>query len=694
MEKLPLPVSVRPHNVGAGWEWGMAMHLVMRVWIGLFSLLGIAAPAFADSFGDWEFSPPEGYEHEVTRNGMTYQGPGGVFLFTESQPASGQPLAKIAPQVVEEATGIAPSDQRFISDFSAEDGLEASAYIATDNQALYIVAVFKRDDTFGAAIFITNQSEIEAEQQALIETIFTPSADAEKKPAATPVVAAWPAPLTSNQATTRPRLSVMQAETMRLDPEHMPIPGEFGCFIIGNPRPMTPTPDVTLTFSPAFSYTITDGKTNGSGRWWMEPDDTFDQVVKLDGTLEHESYIVVSAGQNGQVIRIDNPFVTHEEELLCLQAGPAVEREQQIMARVAMSSGYMACTDRDEKAFQLVFGNGIYSVPEGRGYLETSIESYSGDSWDGVFHFTSGPLSLYGGKLSADASGAVKLELSTEWTTGSIFYSSSETTIHAICTAKLEPRPLPIYGMDPPPPATAPEGGLPEGLYSSFEGRYVYSGTFSNYTYFNILTYVAPGGRQLSDVDLDEIGDLPDCSKSRPDGHAFCGEYRIKGNTIQRRDEGETKDEDWDEAEPFTLTDTGFEIDGITYTRLEPLATDALIGNWVADSFTGSSSGVGATVGQYTDADVYWAFSADNRFEWAESSTTQTLIVPDPFLGGASGGGSSSSQDGGSGSYSFDGLWLTLTFDDGRVKRLSVLGSKNEDGSYSLEIQGNSLKKA
>ncbi len=62
---------------------------------------------------------------------------------------------------------------------------------------------------------------------------------------------------------------------------------------------------------------------------------------------------------------------------------------------------------------------------------------------------------------------------------------------------------------------------------------------------------------------------------------------------------------------------------------------------------------IGGGVGVYTDADVYWKFDADGRFEWAETSTTQTMISPDPIWGGAMGGGSSSSQDGGAGQFSF-----------------------------------------
>ncbi|NJM81507.1 MAG: hypothetical protein HC844_02570 [Tabrizicola sp.] len=561
-------------------------------------------------------------------------------------------------------------------------------YIATDDRAVYTIGVHKRGDRFAAAMFVTNQADHEAEQQALTETVFSPSAEA---PTAPPAVAAnWPAPLTSQVATTRPRLSVLQAETMRLDPEHVPITGDFGCFIVEQPRPMTPTPDVTLTFRPGFTYAITDGKAKGEGRWSLAPNDTFDRVVELDGTLEREGYIVVGARDDGQVIHIDNPFAEDEQELLCLQEGPTLEREIQAMARVAVGQGLMACTDAEGKSYSFVYGNGIYSVPEGKGYVETSLESYSGDTWDGVFRFTSGPLSLYGGKMTGEGDGTLTLELSTEWRTGSLFYSSTETTIHARCRMTVAARPLPIYGLDAPPPVVAPEGGLPEGLYRSFEGTNEFTGTSVNYVFRTFLTYVAPGGRILRDVDLDEIGDLPDCTRSRLDGHAFCGEYRIAGQTIQRRDEGEREDEDWTDAEPFALTETGFEIDGTEYTRLDPLSADLLPGIWVADSFTGSGPGYGGGVGVYTDADVYWSFTEDGRFEWAETATTQTLISPDPILGGVTGGGSSTSQDSGSGTYSVDGLWLVLAFDDGRRRRVTLFPSDSE--TPGVEIAGNSLK--
>lgn len=642
----------------------------------------------ADSFGEWTFPAPDGYEHEVTPFGMTYKGPGGFFLFTASRPAKGQSLASLAPALIEEMTGVPASDQQFLQTLTPEDGGEAAVHVAAGDTAVFMVIVHKRNDRVAAALFGTAQAEVSQEQEALLATLFDPVTPSATRPAA----AVWPKPLPSTTAATRARLTVAQARTMRLDPEHIPIPGDFGCFTVEEPRPMSPEPELTLTFAPNFTYTVTDGRLSGQGRWQMEPNDTFDRVVRLNGTLEDEGYIVVNARDTGQVIHIDNPFTDKKQELICLQSGPTLEREQQLMARAAISQGSMSCTDAKGQAFTLLLGSGIYSVPEGKGYVEPALESYSGDTWNGVFRFTTGPLSLYGGKVTGDAYGGVTLELSTEWRTGSLFYSSTETTIHALCRMNVAARPEPIYGQDPAPPAAAPEGGLPEGLYRSFEGRTEVFGTGINYVFAERLTYIAPGGRILRDLDLEEIGGLPDCTKTRLDGHAFCGEYRLNGATYQTRDEGDTAEEDWSDPAPFTITGKRFDIDGIEYTLIEPLDAGALTGTWVADSFTGSGPGMSGGVGVYTDADVFWSLSDDGRFDWHESTSTQTLITPDPVLGGVSGGGSSSSTDAGSGTFTFDGLWMTLKFDDGRTRRVPVLEADDADGTQ-LQIGPHLMKR-
>ncbi|MGL5011465.1 MAG: hypothetical protein ACRC6I_16420, partial [Paracoccaceae bacterium] len=240
--------------------------------------------------------------------------------------------------------------------------------------------------------------------------------------------------------------------------------------------------------------------------------------------------------------------------------------------------------------------------------------------------------------------------------------------------------------------ASAPHGGLPEGLFRSWESWYVYSGTFSNLTFGYVYTYVAPGGRIIEDPDWTAFAGFPDCSRTTPSGEEVCGEYRIVGTRISRRDERDYAPDAWSDNATLTRTDDGFTIDDIEYTRVIPPAQADLIGTWTLDDFTGSGPGLGGGVGSYTDSETYWIFTSDNRFEWQTSGTNTTLISPDPILGGVSGGGSSSFSDGGTGTFTLTDIWLDLTFDDGRTKRLPVFASQPEDGDKrSITIDGDDL---
>jgi hypothetical protein len=639
----------------------------------------------ADSFGPWWFSPPDDYAHEVTTFGMTYKGPGGAFIFTEDRPANGADLQDLSPAMVTEITGIPVSDQRYLDTITPEDGGQAAITIASDDQAIYMVAVFLRDDRYGAAVFITGTSDVEEEQQALLETEFAPET-ATVAPVSGPVT--WPPPLVDNRATTRPRVSAAAAVGMDIDPDSYPLPGTFACFQVDAPRAMTPEPDVTVSFSPSGSYTIAGGGQSGQGGWRIEPDDTFDTVIRLSGTLADEDYIVLNRDSVGQGFIMDSPFSDEEVELECYQDGPATEQVQQAMATSALSQGLLACTKSDGSTFTLMLGAGAYRMPEGPGNVSTALYSYSGDTWQTRLTFTSGPLSLYLGEAEGDSSGQVRLDLTTEWHTGSLFYSSTETTTFARCLLQREPRPPMLYGLDPAPAAASPKGGLPEGLFRSYEGRVESFGTGFNYVFREILTYVAPGGWIVRDLEPDDLGGMPDCTRSSPDGMAFCGEYRMSAQRVSIR---EVDDDDWGDRERARRMNDGFVLDDVEFTLVEPLDPAALAGVWVADSFTGGGPGFGGGVGVYTDADVFWQFDADGRFAWRESGTTETLITPDPILGGALGGGSSSFFDAGEGSYAFDGLWLTLRFDDGRLKRQIVLPSDGDEGPM-LTIGGHLLK--
>ncbi len=123
--------------------------------------------AKADGFGDWSFSPPDGYEHAVTPNGMTYKGPMGGFIFLPAQDANGKTLAQLGPALVEEATGVPPAQQKFVRSFDTENGGQSAVYLAANDSAVHFIGVHLKDGRVGLALFATASSDVDAEMTAL-----------------------------------------------------------------------------------------------------------------------------------------------------------------------------------------------------------------------------------------------------------------------------------------------------------------------------------------------------------------------------------------------------------------------------------------------------------------------------------------------------------------------------------------------
>ena len=152
---------------------------------------------------------------------------------------------------------------------------------------------------------------------------------------------------------------------------------------------------------------------------------------------------------------------------------------------------------------------------------------------------------------------------------------------------------------------------------------------------------MAKGERVLRNFDMTKLGGPPDCSRSRSDGFANCGRYRMIGNTVAFADAGLLTTQDWEDPMTFVRTKTGFTLDEVDFMPIAPMDPSLLAGVWVAESFTGSGRDMGGGVGVYNNADIFWNFAKDRQFERRQSVTTTTMITPDPILGGASGGGSS-----------------------------------------------------
>ncbi len=645
--------------------------------------------ASADSFGGWDFDPPDGYETTPGQLGVTYTGPNGGYMFLPQAPMTGD-ISAAAAAMIAEAVPDATTQQELTTD-RLDNGADRAIWVASDGTVQYIFVTIAQDGQSGTALFITPYSDandIADETDALIAATFTP-VTLQAPSAPTLPAMDWPAPPTGNTATTRPRMSVAQAIGVGLDPETILLTGTFDCYIESEPRAPDPRPDLRIESDLGQRYTLTDGTRRDSGTWRIVTDDTLGDVLEFTGPLASSGSVFVGTNDGlGQSFDIDHP--ERDAELACYQDGPAADTARQRMAAVAPAKGALDCIRAEGPPFKMLFGNGIYVADGARGAYVTAVDGDYG-SWEGQMTFSGGPFDLHDGTLEAE-DGTLKLTVSQTWREGSIFYSSSETTTLAVCTMPAAPRPDPVYGPDPAAPAMAPHGGLPEGLFRSFESWYVYNGTFGNLVFGDVYTYVAPGGRIITDPDWTTIGDLPDCSRTTPSGEEFCGEYRIIGGMLTRRDERDYGADAWDDNEPFTLTDTGFMIGETAFDRLTPPTPADLTGTWTVDGFTGSGPGLGGGVGQYTDSETRWTFTPDGRFDWVSSGTNSTLISPDPILGGVSGGGSSSFYDAGAGTFALNGYFVDLTFDDGRTRRLPVFASpQGDDGLRGLTIDSTDL---
>lgn len=656
----------------------------------MLTLLLLPQTAPADSFGGWEFEPPDDYENTPSQLGVSYAGPNGGYMFLPQTPITGD-ITATANAVISDALSPDAVRQEMIRD-TLPDGGERAVWFASDGATNYIFVTIAQNGQSATALFITPHTDanrIVPETDALVAATFAPVILHDMRPAALPPMD-WPAPPTSRTTTTRPRMSAAQARAVGLDPETVLLPGTFHCYIEDSPRAADPRPDLVFDSKLGQRYAITDGTNSAAGKWQIKSDDTFDSFVSFSGPLEGSGRTFINTNDGlGQSFDIDHPF--NDAELTCYQDGPAADTTRQRMAAVAPGKGALDCIRADGPPFKLLFGNGIYIADGGRGAYTIALEGGYGQ-WEGQMSFAGGPFDLFDGTVGAE-DGQLKLTVSQTWHEGSIFYSSSETTTLAVCTMPGTPRPDPVYGPDPAPATIAPHGGLPEGLYRSWESRYSYNGGSAQFLFEDVYTWVAPGGRIIENPDWQAIGDMPDCSRTTPSGEEVCGEYRIVGAMISRRDERDHAPDAWSDNERLTLTDTGFTIDDTDYTRVTPPALPDLVGTWTVDDFTGGGPAFGAGVGNYTDSETWWIFTPEGRFEWQTSGTNTTLITPDPILGGVSGGGSSNFSDGGAGNFTLTDIWLELAFDDGRNKRLLVFAPPpDDDGTRGITIDGMDLR--
>lgn len=664
---------------------GASIRLIMFI----FCMALFPFSAIADSFGGWDFTPPDSYERSVSQLGVTYTGANGGYMFLP-QAQMGTDVKAAANAVIDQVVG-QNGKRKELSTKSLNDEGMMTVWFATKDSTQYIFMTIGQGDQSSTGIFITgivDADQITSETEALLTATFTPVSLTPKDAPAFPAMD-WPKPPTNNVSTTKPRMSVAQARAVGIDPDTMLLVGSFDCFVTSEPRAMDARPDLRLESMIGRKYSLTDGARIDRGTWAVETDETIGNSIKFSGILASSGSVFISTDRGlGQSFTISHP--ERDAELTCRQDGPSADAIRQRMAAVSPKKGVMDCVRADGQPFKFSFDNGVYEADGSRGNYLTGLEGTYG-KWEGQMTFVGGPFDIKEGKFEAK-DGVVQMIVSRTWSEASMFGSSSETTNFATCSMPTDRRPDPVYGPDAALPAKSPKGGLPEGLFRAFENRYVYNGGISTNQTVEFYTWVAPAGRFIEDPDWTKIGDMPDCSRTTPSGEEFCGEYAIDGGMITMRDERQYDADDWDKNAPLSLTATGFNIDGTDFEQVLPPTAASLVGTWSSSAFTGGGPGLSGGIGNYSSSDTQWTFTADGHFSWKYSGGSSTLISADPILGGASGGGSSSFEDTGKGTYTLTGMWLDLVFEDGRTKHLPAFGSDaSETGQASLVIDGDDL---
>lgn len=647
------------------------------------------------SFGPWSLSVPAGAKQSQQGELRAFEAGGINYVFTPAQAINGKTLELIAQATISELSGGKGRANK--TDEGTENGREYRTYVlvlaetATSAQ-VYLLHFIRHGSQWGLAL--ANYRAAEATNAALLKTAlttlntteFTVSgaspqvANTSPPKLTTPALAAvpWPTPRSDRTALSKLALDYPAALKRGINPTLTLLPDTFECYqqgqdSVGGPRAMTPTPDLRVIISQNGKYTLTTGRDKSQGQWSVRGQDlSFSGPLSLDKGY----FRADDAGQVFDVWYSKNKYT-------CFQAGPAADAYRIQLLRGSLRNETFSCRDANGQKFPLTFKDNTYSTPSGSGPIQKAFRDT-----DGLVEFIGGPLGASVGtigKVAEDQFGYRQLEISVTTTTKGAFSLSSQKAVLASCSAQSTPKPLPLYGQAKAP-ASAVKGG-PSGLFTVSKGGMAYMGGAPGmefqYQYQVVLAYFNAQGYYLEDVDLSDLGSLPDCTRTKPNGLPFCDRYDLKGKQIRFPN----SDQSWDSFSPFQVTKEGFEAGDSAYVGLTPLngQLNGLYSESSTTSFGGASTGVGTYLNRYSG----YSFAPGGAFEWMSSSASTTLMSATPTTSGVVGGASSGQQNSGKGTYSLKDNWLTLKFSDGRVKRLFVFAI----GDDYLNIDGDVLPK-
>lgn len=644
------------------------------------------ASATTYTYGVWTFELPDGAKESVEGGVRAFGFSGVVYLFTPPEALAGHTLEAVASATIADLTRGQTSGVKSAGKSDVNGGkLLAYSGPVTDPKSgvgrIQSYLFFERAGQWGLALTmvdITADADMKQALEPLASIKFSPApagtgnaAASGRIPAPRLPALSWATAAAKRTATTRPALDFPAARKAGLNPEEDLLPDTFDCYLgktedDDGRRTMTPTPDLRVAIQKGGTYALNDGVTRTSGRWVKTLDDEKKPRTRLTGPLGNVSSLGIYLYDDDEGQSFTASQTGSGREVRCYQAGPRAEAVRLELTKVRAGDGPMTCVDAGGgQPYTLTFAKSgdalTYSTPKGKGRAQVFFTNPYGD-WKGEAGFSGGPFDLGIGELSEDEHGnrTLTIEETTRESRG-MFYRETNVRPVATCRARVQPRPRLLYGQTPAP-TTGASGGV-SGLYISNQYVVGYIGNFPSNHYELQLSWFTPDGYTLNDIDPDDLGTLPDCARTKPNGDPFCERYVLKGAGLRLPDE--------DKAEAFKKISDGFMLGDTEYYRATPLTATALPG--VYDSNTDSSSGSqggGSQIGVYNSLSGGYRFTADGQFSWKYNSSSRTLISPNAFgndFGGSVIGGSSSSfSDGGEGRYTLDGHWLTLNLTDGR----------------------------
>lgn len=644
-------------------------------------LLALLLCGFASAtnytLGAWSFTLPDGARESVENGIRAFGVDGAVYLFTPPEPLAGRTLEGVAAATMADiiggrTAGLKPAGRKTLEGGTVLlpfSGAVTDPKTGAGNVQVYFF--YAREGQWGLALLMTGaDADIDEVMKPLGTVDFHPSSLTATREALPKLPALpWSAPRADRVATSTAAVTYPTARKLGLNPSTDLLPDAFDCYFVGeDARPMTPTPDLRVTVAAKNTYSVTDGVTRTSGRWSQPRKAGETPRLTLEGPLKVDGTYVRGNDDDGQSFYAWH--VARKRGMLCYQAGPGAEALRLDLTRRRIGSEGMKCQDAaGGSPYALTFGAGTYSTPKGGGRTRTVFSGNDGGNWKGLVQFTGGPLDLSTGEMTEDEAGNRELEVAEKQNVSRPFYWESSTTLIATCRAKVTPKPRLLYGRAPAP-ATGVSGG-PDGLFVSLQNRPRMIGNILTPWYELELSLSRPGGYHLAGLDPTELGLIPDCGRTKPNGDPFCDRYTLKGSQWSFQD----SDGSWDKPETYRKTADGFTLGETRYVRVTPLTAAGLAGVYSSDDFSGNGppgGALGGGAGIYSSLSSGYLFTAGGQFQWKSSSSSSTLISPNPVLGGAVGGGGSTRTDGGQGKYTLKDNWLTLTFSDGRVQRLFV----------------------